>query len=334
MTPLATASPEHLQEKVVKFARTDFPLLQQDVTVEQAFAMIRQEGLGEKIVYFYVVDEQERLVGVLPTRRLLTVQPAARLADIMIKQVIVIPDTATVLEACEMFVLHKFFAFPIVDADRHVIGLVDVGLFTDEVFDIAEREQLQDVFEAIGFRISQVRDASPWKAFRFRFPWLLATIGSGTVCALLAGRYETTLAQSLIIAFFMTLVLALGESVSIQSMTVTIQSLRMTQPTLRWYLTVLRSEIVTALLLGVACGAVVTAIVFVWKGAPLPAVAIGSSILFSVVMACLFGLTIPWLLHALRLDPKIAAGPITLACADVFTIWLYLWVGSKVLATP
>jgi magnesium transporter len=88
------------------------------------------------------------------------------------------------------------------------------------------------------------------RAFRFRFPWLLATIGSGTICALLAGRFEVTLAKSLVLAFFLTMVLGLSESVSIQSMTVTIQELRATRPTLRWYAQALRREAGTALLLG------------------------------------------------------------------------------------
>lgn len=331
MNALISATPEHLQEPVVKYARTDFPLLQEDVTVQKAFEIIRQRGLGEKIIYFYVVDDKQRLTGVLPTRRLLTVDPDALLKDVMIKRVLTIPDTATVMEACEMFVLHKFFAFPIVNPERHVVGLVDMGLFTDEVFDIAEREQMENVFEALGFHVAQVRDASPWKAFRYRFPWLLATIASGTVCALVAGYYEQTLAQSLIMAFFLTLVLALGESVSIQSMTVTIQALHVSKPTLGWYIGALKREVGTAALLGLGCGSVVALIVLAWKGVAMPAIAIGSSISISVVMACLFGLSIPSLLHGLKLDPKIAAGPITLALADVFTIWLYLTIGAKLL---
>ena len=110
--------------------------------MEQALASIRQRGVGEKIVYFYVVDDDERLVGVVPTRRLLMAPLEQPLSELMIRNVIAIPHTATVMEACEFFVLHKFFAFPLVDERRHVVGLVDVGLFTEEVFDIAEREQL------------------------------------------------------------------------------------------------------------------------------------------------------------------------------------------------
>ena len=121
---------EHLNEPVLRFARKDFTTLNQGLTVEQALASIRQRGVGEKIVYFYVVDDDEKLVGVVPTRRLLMAPLERALADLMIRQVIAIPHTATVMDACEFFVLHKFFAFPLIDEKRRVVGLVDVGLFT------------------------------------------------------------------------------------------------------------------------------------------------------------------------------------------------------------
>jgi magnesium transporter len=262
---------------------------------------------------------------------LLTAPVEQRLSDIMIRRVVAIPDTATLLEACELFVLHKFLAFPVVDQERRLVGLVDVSLLTDEVLDLEERENVEDVFEAIGFRLSQVRDASPWRAFRFRFPWLLATIGSGTLCAFLASAYELTLARTLVLAFFLTLVLALGESVSIQSMTVTIQTLRSMRPTFRWYCSALRRELLTALLIGAACGTLVALIIWIWRGAGLPALVVGSSIAVSLCTAAVFGLTIPAILHALKLDPKIAAGPATLALTDICTLLFYFTLASRVL---
>ncbi len=314
---------EHLNEPVLRFARKDFATLNQKFTVEQALASIRQRGVGEKIVYFYVVDDDEQLVGVVPTRRLLMAPLARPLADLMIRSVIAIPATATVMEACEFFVMHKFFAFPLIDEKRRVVGLVDVGLFTEQVFDIAEREQMTEVFETLGFHVAQVRDASPWRAFRIRFPWLLTTILSGTFCAFLAGAYKLTLAKSLVIAFFLTMILGLGECVSIQSMTVTIQALRTIHPTLRWYLVSLWRETFTALLLGGSCGLVVGLVVLAWQETPMPALVIGASVTFCLLTACVTGLSVPTLLHALKLDPKIAAGPLTLAMADIFTLLFY-----------
>src|SRR5262245_55267880 len=111
---------EHFQEPVLSYARKDFPVLWQDMTVQQALDTIRQRGVGEKIIYFYAVDEQERLAGVLPTRRLLTAPVGERLSEIMIRNVVAIPHTATVLVACEFFVMHKFLAFPVVDDGRRI----------------------------------------------------------------------------------------------------------------------------------------------------------------------------------------------------------------------
>jgi len=319
MTPNAA----HLQEPVLTVARHEFTTLRRDFTVAQALAAIRKSGVAEKIVYFYVVDADGRLAGVVPTRRLLTAPLGRQVGEIMVPRVLTIPATATVLEACEMFILHKFLAFPVVDATGRMVGIVDVQTFTGEVFNLAEREQTEGVFETLGFRVAQVRDASPWRAFRFRFPWLLATITSGLLCAVLASAFELTLARAVVLAFFLTLVLALGESVGIQSMTVTIQALRSNPPTIRWYLTALRRELSTALLLGLACGTVVGLVVWGWRGAALPALVIGTSILLSLGTACTLGLSVPALLHALKLDPKIAAGPVTLAVTDLCTLLFY-----------
>ncbi len=282
--------PEHLQQPVMTVARRDVATLRQDLTVQEALNVIRGRALGEKIVYFYVVDAEDRLAGVLPTRRLLTGALDQRLQDLMVPRVMAIPQTATLLEACEAFVLHKFLAFPVVDEQRRIVGVVDVSFFTDEVFDMSEEKEqgVEDVFEAIGFHIAQVREASPLRAFRFRFPWLLATIGSGTICALLAGQFEVTLARSLVLAFFLTLVLGLGESVSIQSMAVTIQALRAMRPTLGWYARAFRREAGTAVLLGAACGTLVGLIVWLWRGNALAGVSIGTSLLLALCMACFF----------------------------------------------
>lgn len=325
---------DHLNQPVMSVARQDVAVLRDDFTVQQALEAIRERGVGEKIVYFYVANPQERLTGVVPTRQLLTAPLERVLSELMIRNVVAIPQTATVMEACEAFVLHKFLAFPVVDAERRIVGVVDVGLLTEETFDmaeLAEREQTEALFEAIGFRIAQVKDASAWRAFRFRFPWLLATIGSGTLCALLSSAYEVTLAKSLVLTFFLTLVLGLGESVSIQSMTVAIQALHAREPSWAWYWRAVGREGGTAALLGGGCGLLVGLIVWLWRGAAMAGFSIGAGIFLSLSAACFFGLTVPTALHALKLDPKIAAGPVTLAIADIFTLLFYFSLAALLL---
>src|SRR5438309_2340437 len=248
--PEATGSPD-FNSPVIEHARKDFPLLDADMTVGKALDRIRREGVGERVIYFFAVDSDKRLVGVLPTRRLLTNALETPLRDIMVRRVVAIPATATVLDACEFFVLYKFFAFPVVDEQRRVVGLIDVSLFAEEI--LGEREEQlrptspvrDDVFEVLGFHLEQIRGASPWRVFRFRFPWLLVTVSAGTICAILARAFEATLARSLIVAFFLTMVLGLNESVSAQSMSVTIQMLRSAPVTWSWFATALRREFIT-----------------------------------------------------------------------------------------
>ncbi|MEW6196028.1 MAG: magnesium transporter [Bacteroidota bacterium] len=316
------------QHPITDFARKDFTALNRNLTIDEALRKIRTEGLGERIVYFYVVDEEQKLVGVLPTRRILTAQPDQKLGELMVKNVASLNNNATVYDACEFFAVYRFLAFPVIDAERKIVGIVDVNLFTDELLDFSERQKVHDVFESIGFQISEVKNATPLKAWRIRFPWLLATILSGTVCALLAGMFEATLAESLVIAFFLTLVLGLGESMSIQSMTLTVQSLHTAQPSLKWYMKNLLRESQTAMLIGLSSGAFVAVVVLLWKGELVTSFVIGTSILIVQITAAVIGLSVPALLHKTKLDLKVSAGPITLAMTDVLTILLYMGLAT------
>jgi magnesium transporter len=145
---------------------------------------------------------------------------------------------------------------------------------------------------------------------------------------LISVLFQKTLTELLILAFFLPLVLGLGESVGMQAMALTIQALRATHPTLRWYLEALRREALTAGLLGGACGGVVALIIGLWSHRLGAALAIGGSVVLSLETACLLGLTIPSLLHALKLDPKIAAGPVTLAMGDIATLFYYFGIAT------
>ena len=318
-------------QPVKALASAEYTAFSRHLTVAEALAQARERGVAQQIIYFYVVDDEQRLAGVVPVRRLLLAPPEARLDSIMIARVAAIPETATALEACEMFMLHKFLAFPVVNADRKLVGVVNVGMFTEQVFDVSEQEHMEDIFQRIGFRVAEVQAASPWRAFRLRFPWLVATLCGGTICALLSGFYEATLASTILLAFFLTLVLGLSESVSAQSVTVTVEALHGRDAGAAWFRRALRKEFATALMLGGTCGAVVCVVAWLWRGNGAAAVVIGGSIATSMLAAWLIGGAVPTLLHRLKLDPRIAAGPVSLALADVFTLLVYLNLATFVL---
>jgi magnesium transporter len=288
-----------------------------------ALRIIRQEGIGERIVYFYVLNREEKLIGIVPTRRLLTSMPNVRISDIMVENCITASDKATVLEICEMFVEYKLLAFPVVDDAGRMIGVIDAGLFSEEELTFAQRHHFDDLFQLIGFGISQIKGKSAFGLFRYRFPWLLATMASGLLCAVLTGFYGKTLAESLTLAFFIPLVLALSESVSIQSMTVVLQNLHFTEPSWKDYFYRVRREILATLLIGLACGATVGTIVFAWRGEIDAAMIIGITICLAVTLSGVIGMSVPTLLHAVHEESKIASGPLALAMADIITILLY-----------
>ncbi len=321
----------HVDRPVLDFVRSDTPLLSRGMTAAEAMRAIRDRPTSQAAIYFYVVDESRKLAGVLPTRSLLLAQPEEKIAELMIERVIAIPQTATVLDACEFFVLHKFLAFPVVDAQRRVVGTVDISLFNEEFFGMPEHERPDDLFQALGFHISELRNASALRVFRVRFPWLLVTIGAGTICAFLARAHETTLSRSIFVAFFLTLVLALNEAVTVQSMALALEAMHAGNPSRRWYLGALRREALTALLLGLGCGAVVAIVVFVVGANLWSAFVISASIAMSLCAACILGLSMPTLLRAVKLDPRIAAGPITLALTDVATLLIYFTFASAML---
>src|SRR5271168_5349002 len=105
----------NLDDPVSRHLHTDCTRLRLGQTVAEALEGLRRDPPGERIIYFYVVDDEGRLQGVVPTRRLLLNAPDRPLADIMIPKAITLPATATVGEACDLFAQHRFLALPVVD---------------------------------------------------------------------------------------------------------------------------------------------------------------------------------------------------------------------------
>jgi magnesium transporter len=312
-----------LDAPVTDHMRRDFTRLRSDQTVGQALETLRREPPAERIIYFYVVDETGRLEGVVPTRYLL-LSPADRLLrDIMVRKVVSLPATATVRDACEFFALHRFLAFPVVDTAGRVEGVVDVDLYTAELGQLGDAETRDDLFQALGVHAAGGASTSATAAFRRRFPWLICNMAGGIVCALLGSLFEAELQKVVALALFIPVVLNLAESVSSQSVSLTLHQLRGQRPTGSLLLRGLRGEMATGTLLGLACGAAVGVVALAWLGHLRLGLCLLGGIGGGVAMAALLGTALPIVLRMVSLDPKVAAGPIALAAADVLTLLLY-----------
>ena len=140
------------------------------MSVGEALERIRREGVGERVIYFYAIDEEKRLVGVVPTQRMLTAPLETALREVMVRRVVAVPAKATVLDACEFFVLYKFLAFPVVDEQRRMVGVIDANLFAEEIFKAGEGEDRSRSSETVPV------SAENFEALRFRLgtnPWCI-----------------------------------------------------------------------------------------------------------------------------------------------------------------
>jgi magnesium transporter len=325
--------PEHLDQNIMAFVRHEYLAVEPHATVEEILQQLRHGAMRGRALYLYVTDEDKHLLGVIPTRVLLSSEPQVQARDLMVSRVVALPHSVTLYTACEFFVLYRFLAFPIVDDDGRMQGVVDVNLFADELFDVAHTQAVQDLFQLIGVHVSRKQHATALRSFRDRFPWLLANIAGGVLGALLVSLYDLVLEQVLALAFFIPLVLTLAESVSIQSMTLALQ--RFHSEPLSWRAVggMLGREVPASALLGAGSAFIVFLVGMFFPGTTgRAAVSIGLSILVSMIVAATLGVALPALVRAVRGDPRVASGPIVLAATDTLTLLVYLNLAALLLA--
>jgi magnesium transporter len=337
MTSAEIMKPEleqHLDEPIRGFLRRTKATLRDSMTIGEALSDLRTRGIEEGIIYFYVLDAEDRLVGVVPTRTLLLSGPDEAVRTVMRKGVVSCKADRPLWEAMSMFAVHRFLAIPVVDEQERFEGVVDVKLYSDEAEGMASAEHEADVFQIIGVWIEQYRGGGALKAYRIRMPWLVCNLIGGLLSAGIATLFGAVLEQAIVIAAFIPLVLTLCESVAIQSLTLAIQFMHSSKVNTRQIRKVALRESAVSMLLGLTCALLVGVVALVWAGA-VPAVGvISGAILIAMCIAAILGLLVPLTLHLAKLDPRVAAGPLVLMLVDVSAMLVYLGLAHLVLLNP
>ncbi|MBS1913301.1 MAG: magnesium transporter [Bacteroidetes bacterium] len=318
----------HATESIAGHLRTDIARLHVGDTVGQALAGIRADPPSGRIIYLYVTDQAGRLCGVVPTRRLLLSPPDACVSEILIADVIALPQTATLADAFRLFARHHLLALPVVSPDGVLLGVVDVELYTSELGAIEQSRRADDLFQLIGVHLAATERRSAFGAFRSRFPWLLCNVAGGVGAAFLSGLFAPHMERVVALALFIPVVLALSESVGIQSVSISLTLLHGRRPGFPELLSRLRTEVGTGLLLGGATAALVAAVAWFWTGHAGVVVTLAGGIAAGVTCAAAIGLLMPMLLRLLKRDPHVAAGPIALAAADMATLLAYFNIAT------
>jgi len=317
-------SKETFESNIKRFIRPIETVLSSEYTIEEALGKLREKPLKEKILYFYVVDPEGKLVGILPTRKFLLSYPSTKIKDVMDKSYVFVEDSCSVEKAMELFVEKRLMALPVIDSAGKLQGVIDVYFCIKEGFQADGNTVTQDIFQMVGLSLEQKQGQKASHGFRMRMPWLLFNIVGGLTCAAISDYYENVLAKFLMLAMFIPLVLTLSESISMQAMTVSLHSLHSRDKGVRPVIMRLFHELRTVIFLGLVCGSGVGIASLFWGGGWHPSSLIAISICVSMCASALFGAVLPILLHTMRLDPKLAAGPIVLMLADIFTTFVYL----------
>lgn len=324
------AAPTPAAETVLSHLRRQVARLDVGSTVAETLAMLRADPPPPGIVYFYAVDEGGRLRGVVPTRALLLGRPEQRIGEVMDGQLVTLPSTVGVAEARAKLLDHRLLALPVVDPGGRLMGVFEVPVPAEGVEDLHRSDRRDDLFQRIGVHEGGL-GATPWAAFRGRFPWLGVNLAGGILSAFLSGIYEQTLARVVALALFIPVVLNMAESVSSQSVSLALHTLGAGPTSWRSLWPKLRAELLVGLLLGLGSGVVVGLVSLAWQRDARLALALLGGIGGGMAASATLGLAVPAALRMLRLDPRVAAGPIALAAADVTTILAYFSLARALL---
>jgi len=296
-------------------------------TCGQAIAALQTQHEDlETVYYVYVVDELQRLVGVSSLRSLLTHPPRTKLTQIMVPEVIAVAPDTDQEEVARYVARYDLLAVPVVDGQRHILGLVTV----DDIVDVIRDEAAEDMMLMAGVNESPQR--SVLRQSWHRAGWLLATIGGGIVAAEIIGMYETTLMKVAVLAGFIPVIMGMGGNVGIQSATLAVRGLATGQVQIGGVGTFLWQEARVGLILGAFYALLLGSYGLLrYSDTPLIGLALGTSIFLAIGAAGVIGALLPVAFDRLGADPAIATGPFVTTIVDLLGIVIYFNVARILL---
>jgi magnesium transporter len=291
-------------------------------TIEEAIASLQNIGHREKITYFYVLDEESHLVGIVPTRKLLLSPKTSKIEEVMETKVVHLCEEDNLQKAFEIFQHHNLLALPVVGKGGHFLGVIDVESCLQESFDIDKASHRDDIFQLMGLTLEE--NSSIWRKYLLRMPWILCNILGGLLCAFISAHYEAVFSQTLVLVVFIPLVLSLSEAVSMQLMAQSLYLVRKNQKKDASIFLRPLKELKLIFIMAATTGLFVGIASLFWKGVTMASFIITLGIVLSISLTALLGAFLPLVLYQMRLDPKIASGPIVLMISDVLTMVIYL----------
>ena len=315
---------EHLtypEDSVGRMMSTDFLSFRTDATVAEAVQLIRQ--LAPKrypASYAYVVDDQDRLKGVLAMRDLLLAAPDARLAAIMRTDLFTLHCFTDREEAADQLSKRRYFAAPVVDHEGHVLGIIKAEQLLQGVQEEVT-EDLQRMFGAGG----DERSFSPiLYSLKKRLPWLHVNLATAFLAAAVVAMFEDIIARITVLAVFLPVVAGQGGNAGAQSLAIVMRGLVMREIPKDKVGQLVLKEGLLGMTSGSVTGVVTALVAWAWHGNPWLGLVIGLAMIVNLLAAGLSGAAIPVVMKAVGLDPAQCSSIILTTVTDVVGFFAFL----------
>ncbi|TMB00186.1 MAG: magnesium transporter, partial [Deltaproteobacteria bacterium] len=291
--------------------------LRPDMSVDEAITYLRRQARErlETIYYVYVLDTEQRLLGVITFRELFAAAPDKTVRDIMHTDVVTAHESMDQEALSRLFAEHNFLAIPVLDDERHVKGIVTV----DDIVDVVQEEATEDIQKFGGMEAldAPYLEAGFWSMVRKRAGWLSALFIGEMLTATAMGRFEGEIARAVVLALFVPLIISSGGNSGSQASTLVVRALALGQLRLRDWWRVVRRELSAGLALGTVLAAIGFGRILLWQGLfstygehyLLVALTVATSLVGVVTWGTLAGSMLPLLLRRLGFDPASASAP-------------------------
>ncbi|AKT35969.1 magnesium transporter [Chondromyces crocatus] len=316
-----------------------FARVRPDSTAEEAVRYLRRQAETdlETVSYGYVLDSEQRLLGVISLRQLIATRGTQKVHELMSTDLVTVREEMDQEEVARVFSQHHLMAIPVVDAEGRMKGIITA----DDIVDVVEEEATEDIQKLGGM---EALDAPYLRTpllqmVRKRAGWLAALFLGEMLTATAMARYEDEIARAVVLALFVPLIISSGGNSGSQATTLVIRAMALgeVRPVDAWR--VLRRELTSGFLLGLVLGTIGFARISVWQALfhtygehwLRVAATVSISLVGVVIFGTLAGSLLPFLLRALKFDPASASAPFVATLVDVSGLVIYFTVADLVL---
>lgn len=300
-------------------------------TVAHAMEQIRKHGYSaETVNVIYVVDDDEKLIDDLKLTQLILAEPENLIGDITDDTFVALQAMDDQEHAVEVFSKYDRVALPVVDTDGILIGILTV----DDVIDIAREEATEDFHK--GAAVAPLKrtygETSVWSLFSKRIWWLLILVLVNLLSSGVIDYFQSVLASTLALAFFIPLLIGSGGNTGAQSATIMVRAIAVGDVRLGQWFRVIGKELLVGVLLGVLMG-LGSGLLGFWRGGWGVGLVVGFSMVAIVLVANIVGALLPLVLSRVNIDPAVASSPLITTVVDVIGLLIYFWFAVAIL-TP